>query len=95
MQRLCLIDEKNELLSLIDEMQMGLYQFDLKGLSMFSNTIFQSRLGYMEEEIDFKTYLSYLVKRTVKFSIGQVKANTPFSIKRLTCISKRWISHSL
>ena len=52
MQRPCFIDENKELLSLINELQMGLYQFDLKGRSMFSNTIFQSRLGYTEEEIN-------------------------------------------
>ena len=35
MQRPCFTDEKKELLSLIDELQIGLYQFDLKGVTCF------------------------------------------------------------
>ena len=63
MQRPCFTDEKKELLSLIDELQIGLYQFDLKGRSMFSNTIFQSLLGYSAEEINAKTVFELFSKK--------------------------------
>ena len=43
---------------------------------------------YVKKKLIRKWYLSYFVKRTVKISIGQVKANNSFSIKRLTCITK-------
>ena len=88
MQRPCFTDENKELLSLIDELQIGLYQFDLKGRSTFSNTIFQNLLGYMEEEINAKTVFELFSKKDSEVLIEQVKANNPFSIKRLTGITK-------
>ena len=88
MQRPCFIDENKELLRLINELQIGLYQFDLKGRSTFSNTIFQNLLGYMEEEINGKTVFELFSKTDSGVLIEQVKANNPLSIKRLTCITK-------
>src|SRR4051794_7013888 len=88
MQQRDFTDENKELLSLIDELQIGLYQFDLKGRSTFSNTFFQSRLGYTGEELHSKTVFELFSEKDSEVLIWQVKANTPFSIKRLTCKSK-------
>ena len=88
MQRPCFTDKNKELLSLIDELQIGLYQFDLNGRSTFSNTIFQSLLGYTEEEINSKMVFELFCEKDSQVLVWQVKANNPLSIKRLTCITK-------
>ena len=63
--------------------------------SSFSNSIFQSLLGYSAEEIDSKTVFELFCEKDSQDLVSQVKANTPFSIKRLTGITKDGHSHSL
>lgn len=83
-----LASDKHELLSLIDELQIGLYQYDLKGCSLFSNAIFQSLLGYSAEEIISKTVFELFSEKDSEVLIERVKANPPFSSKRLTGLTK-------
>ena len=95
MQRPNFTDANKEVLSVIDELQIGLYQFDYKGRSTCSNIIFQNRLGYTEEEINAKTVFELFTKKDSQDLIDQVNENHPFSHKRLTAMTKDGTSHSL